>query len=116
MANRAGFNPDDKISKTSKSYEAALAGLMSGVITRSIVQPMDVFKIRYQLQIESKSSAKYQNLRQSFGSILKEEGVAAFWKGGIYKPRGQRLKLAKNGPKSTMKLTEINRKFAKKIT
>ena len=70
MANRAGFNPDDKISKTSKSYEAALAGLMSGVITRSIVQPMDVFKIRYQLQIESKSSAKYQNLKQSFGSIL----------------------------------------------
>lgn len=44
MANRAGYNPDDKVSKSSKGYNAAVAGLMSGVITRSIVQPLDVFK------------------------------------------------------------------------
>lgn len=81
MANRVGYNPNDKVSKTSKSFDAAIAGLMSGVITRSIVQPLDVFKIRYQLQIEAKSDAKYQSIRQAFSSILREEGISAFWKG-----------------------------------
>ena len=81
MANRAGYNPDDKVSKSSKSYNAAMAGLMSGVVTRSIVQPLDVFKIRYQLQIESKKAGKYQGIRQTFVMMLKEEGISAFWKG-----------------------------------
>lgn len=81
MANRAGFNPDDKVSKVSKSYDAAIAGLMSGVLTRSVVQPLDVFKIRYQLQIEAKASAKYTNMRQTLMLMLKEEGISAFWKG-----------------------------------
>ncbi len=81
MANRAGFNPDDKVSKTSKSHDAALAGFMSGVITRSVVQPLDVFKIRHQLQVEAKSLAKYQSLTGTFKTILKEEGMSAFWKG-----------------------------------
>jgi len=81
MANRAGFNPNDKVSKSSKSFDAAIAGLCSGTITRSIVQPLDVFKIRYQLQIEAKSDAKYQSIRRAFATILKEEGITAFWKG-----------------------------------
>ena len=38
-------------------------------------------KIRYQLQIEAKTDAKYQSIRRAFGTILKEEGVTAFWKG-----------------------------------
>ena len=81
MANRAGYNPNDKVSKASKSYNAAMAGFMCGIVTRSIVQPLDVFKIRYQLQTEAKSSAKYQSMRQAFKTVLKEEGMAAFWKG-----------------------------------
>jgi len=81
MANRAGYNPSDKVSKSSKGFDAAISGLLSGTITRSIVQPLDVFKIRYQLQIEAKTDAKYQSIRRAFGTILKEEGVTAFWKG-----------------------------------
>ena len=80
-ANRAGYNPNDKVSKSSKSYDAAIAGLLCGVTTRSIVQPLDVFKIRYQLQVEAKKDAKYQSIRQAFKAILKEEGLTAFWKG-----------------------------------
>ena len=75
------LNPSDKVSKSSKGFDAAISGLFSGVITRSIVQPLDVFKIRYQLQIETKSDAKYQSIRRAFGTILKEEGITAFWKG-----------------------------------
>ena len=81
MANRAGYNPNDKVSKSSKSYDAAIAGLLCGVTTRSLVQPLDVFKIRYQLQVEAAKDAKYQSIRQAFKSILKEEGLTAFWKG-----------------------------------
>lgn len=83
MANRAGYNPDDKVSRQSKGPDAALAGLLSGVMTRGIVQPLDVFKIRFQLQIESHSSskAKYHGLRHTFVTMLKEEGVVSFWKG-----------------------------------
>ena len=83
MANRAGYNPDDKVSKSSKGYDVAIAGLLSGVITRSIVQPLDVFKVRYQLQIEVKNEAKYQSFRQMFKTMLKEEGISAFWKGHL---------------------------------
>ncbi len=81
MANRAGYNPDDKVSKSSKSYNAAMAGLMSGVLTRSVVQPLDVFKIRYQLQTEAQSKAKYQSIGQAVKTVLKEEGISALWKG-----------------------------------
>ena len=83
MANRAGYNPNDKISQTSKGHNAAVAGFLSGVITRSIVQPLDVFKVRYQLQIETKNDAKYRSIRQTFSTMLKEEGPAAFWKGHL---------------------------------
>ena len=54
MANRAGFNPSDKVSKSSKGFDAAIAGLLSGTLTRAIIQPLDVIKIRYQLQVETK--------------------------------------------------------------
>ena len=81
MANRAGFNPSDKVSKSSKGFDAAIAGLLTGTVTRSIIQPLDVFKIRYQLQVETRADAKYQNIRRAFVTIFKEEGIAAFWKG-----------------------------------
>jgi len=81
MANRAGFNPNDKVSKSSKGFDAAISGLLTGTITRSIIQPLDVFKIRYQLQVETRADAKYQNIRRAFVTIFKEEGIAAFWKG-----------------------------------
>ena len=41
------------------------------------------FAVRYQLQIESKNEAKYQSIRQSLRTLLKEEGVTALWKGHL---------------------------------
>uniref|UniRef100_A0A1B6JTJ0 Mitochondrial thiamine pyrophosphate carrier n=1 Tax=Homalodisca liturata TaxID=320908 RepID=A0A1B6JTJ0_9HEMI len=64
-----------------------VAGGVSGVLTRFICQPLDVIKIRFQLQVEpiSKRSmgSKYQSMSQALPLIIKEEGVKAFWKGHV---------------------------------
>lgn len=53
-------------------------------MTRAIIQPLDVLKIRFQLQEEplgGKVPGKYNGIMQSIKLILTEETFAAFWKG-----------------------------------
>lgn len=61
----------------------ALAGALTGTATRAICQPLDVLKIRLQLQSEDSSRAKYKSIRHALCCILKEEGVFAYWKGHV---------------------------------
>ncbi|RWS32007.1 mitochondrial thiamine pyrophosphate carrier-like protein [Leptotrombidium deliense] len=65
----------------------AIAGATSGFITRVATQPLDVLKIRFQLQIEPLSSncksSKYTGINQAWKCIIKEEGITALWKGLI---------------------------------
>ncbi|KAM8825481.1 mitochondrial thiamine pyrophosphate carrier isoform 2-T4 [Synchiropus picturatus] len=67
--------------------EAALAGSAAGMVTRALISPFDVIKIRFQLQIEHLSSlrpeGKYWGLFQAGRCIYTEEGLSAFWKGHI---------------------------------
>lgn len=81
-----GYDPRAKDAALS-SEEAALAGSAAGMVTRALVSPFDVIKIRFQLQIESLSSlkpeGKYTGLFQACRCIYAEEGVPAFWKGHI---------------------------------
>lgn len=67
--------------------EVVFAGATSGFITRATCQPLDVLKIRFQLQVEPVSDdspvSKYRSIRQAIGLILKEEGVTALWKGHV---------------------------------
>lgn len=49
-----GFDPGRK-EKSVSSLQCGLCGAVSGVITRVVVQPLDVLKIRFQLQIEPTS-------------------------------------------------------------
>ncbi|KAL7883432.1 hypothetical protein SRHO_G00010900 [Serrasalmus rhombeus] len=78
-----GYDPNLALSPE----EAALAGSLAGAVTRAIISPLDVVKIRFQLQIERVSSrkpqGKYSSLLQASRCILTEEGLAAFWKGHI---------------------------------
>lgn len=66
--------------------QSAVAGGASGAITRAIAQPLDVLKIRFQLQLEPikhGSNSKYNSVVQAVSSIVKEEGVFALWSGHI---------------------------------
>ncbi|XP_054715255.1 mitochondrial thiamine pyrophosphate carrier-like [Uloborus diversus] len=62
-----------------------LAGAVSGFATRTLFQPLDVIKIRFQLQIEpidgQSGCSKYKGLSHAFKCILREEGAQALWKG-----------------------------------
>lgn len=67
--------------------ESALAGGVSGAITRLVLHPLDVIKTRFQLQVEPISHkyefSKYQSFPQTVKTIFQEESVSAFWKGHI---------------------------------
>ncbi|KAM6164120.1 mitochondrial thiamine pyrophosphate carrier [Rhynchocyon petersi] len=81
-----GYDPRTGCRNVSK-LEVAVAGSVSGLATRALISPLDVIKIRFQLQIErlhrSDPRAKYHGILQAGRQILQEEGLAAFWKGHI---------------------------------
>ncbi|KAM9002293.1 mitochondrial thiamine pyrophosphate carrier [Sarcophilus harrisii] len=81
-----GYDPKPNRKKNSK-VDVAVAGSASGLVTRALISPLDVIKIRFQLQVEHLSSsdphAKYYGIIQAARQILKEEGLTAFWKGHI---------------------------------
>ncbi|KAI5644101.1 mitochondrial carrier protein domain-containing protein [Phthorimaea operculella] len=65
-------------------YQAAFAGGAAGAFTRAVAQPLDVLKIRFQLQLEPIGrGSKYSSITQAISTIIKEEGVAALWSGHV---------------------------------
>ncbi|KAL5107149.1 Mitochondrial thiamine pyrophosphate carrier [Taenia crassiceps] len=64
----------------------AIAGSLSGFSVRALTQPLDVIKIRFQLQVEGisyQNGGYYQGMSQALWRIIEEEGVCALWKGHL---------------------------------
>ncbi|GFO04237.1 mitochondrial thiamine pyrophosphate carrier-like [Plakobranchus ocellatus] len=77
-----GYDPQDKVHLS--STEHAFAGAFSGAISRTCIQPLDVLKIRFQLQVEPlkrTAGPKYYGIFQACRRIVGEEGLRALWKG-----------------------------------
>ncbi|KAH8346358.1 hypothetical protein KR084_007253, partial [Drosophila pseudotakahashii] len=62
----------------------ALCGGLAGAVTRTITQPLDVLKIRFQMQVEpvtDHSGSKYRGVIHAFKSIYAEEGMRGMFRG-----------------------------------
>eukprot|EP00050_Salpingoeca_kvevrii_P022452 m.126637 g.126637 ORF g.126637 m.126637 type:complete len:310 (+) comp9710_c1_seq3:62-991(+) len=71
---------------SSESWRASAAGALAGFLTRGVAAPLDVIKIRFQLQIEPvshASGAKYRSLLHCIATILREESLSGLWKGHV---------------------------------
>ncbi|KAI9313215.1 mitochondrial carrier domain-containing protein [Dichotomocladium elegans] len=68
-------------------YEAAFCGATAGVVTRFITAPLDVVKIRMQLQSHTSQTpsdpGKYSRMIPALKTILREEGVRGLYKGNL---------------------------------
>ncbi|KAF5175514.1 Mitochondrial thiamine diphosphate carrier [Thalictrum thalictroides] len=72
----------------------AVAGAIAGGISRTVTSPLDVIKIRFQVQLEPTSSwpllhrdlyrpSKYTGIVQATKDIFREEGLRGFWRGNV---------------------------------
>lgn len=72
----------------------ATAGAVSGGISRTVTSPLDVIKIRFQVQLEPTNqwaslrnfvhgTSKYTGMLQATKDILREEGLKGFWRGNV---------------------------------
>ncbi|XP_075033951.1 mitochondrial thiamine pyrophosphate carrier [Mixophyes fleayi] len=81
-----GYDPGSRECRLSVT-EVATAGSLSGLVTRAVISPLDVIKIRFQLQIEGVDGhgiqGKYRGVLQAARLILEEEGWHGLWKGHI---------------------------------
>lgn len=72
----------------------SVAGAISGAISRTVTSPLDVIKIRFQVQLEPTTSwvslqrglnkqSKYTGILQATKDIFREEGLRGFWRGNV---------------------------------
>uniref|UniRef100_A0A7C9CPI4 Uncharacterized protein n=1 Tax=Opuntia streptacantha TaxID=393608 RepID=A0A7C9CPI4_OPUST len=77
-----------------RAFIDATAGAISGAISRTLTSPLDVIKIRFQVQLEPTTSwallhknlhapSKYNGMIQAAKEIFREEGLAGFWRGNV---------------------------------
>jgi len=59
-----------------------IAGSVAACVTRFCIAPLDVIKIRFQIQ-ETSHCPHYSSLLQAVKKIMTEEGWRAFWKGNL---------------------------------
>lgn len=58
-----------------------IAGSLAGLVARAISAPLDVVKIRFQLQ--SLTAPRYISILDAFRTIYRDEGIFSLWKGNL---------------------------------
>ena len=80
------LNNNNKNNKNNSSTNAIVAGAVAGAVARIFVAPLDVIKIRLQIQKENYSltNAKYKGAVSAMATIAREEGIRkGFWAGTL---------------------------------
>ncbi|XP_042518373.1 mitochondrial thiamine diphosphate carrier 2-like [Macadamia integrifolia] len=81
-------------SQLKRAFIDASAGAIAGGISRTVTSPLDVIKIRFQVQLEPTTSwalvrrdlygtSKYTGISQAAKDIFREEGLQGFWRGNV---------------------------------
>uniref|UniRef100_A0A453GGI4 Mitochondrial thiamine pyrophosphate carrier 1 n=2 Tax=Triticinae TaxID=1648030 RepID=A0A453GGI4_AEGTS len=94
VAMGAGAGAAEEPSQTRRALVDTAAGAISGGISRTVTSPLDVIKIRFQVQLEPTAKwgvlrrdvygpSKYTGLMQATKDILREEGLPGFWRGNV---------------------------------
>lgn len=60
-----------------------ICGALAGSSSRLIVAPLDVLKIRFQVQSETRGLYQYSNMIVALRTIVSREGIGALWKGNV---------------------------------
>lgn len=60
-----------------------VCGALAGSSARMMVAPLDVIKIRFQVQSETRGLYRYPSVYSAIRSIWAQEGMRAFWKGNV---------------------------------
>ncbi|KAL1320936.1 hypothetical protein HN51_065651 [Arachis hypogaea] len=85
---------EEEPSQLKRALIDSSAGAISGAISRTVTSPLDVIKIRFQVQLEPTSSwallrkeisapSKYTGMLQASKDIFREEGIRGFWRGNV---------------------------------
>ncbi|PXF43620.1 Mitochondrial thiamine pyrophosphate carrier [Gracilariopsis chorda] len=72
-----------KSSQTLSPARDLLCGAVAGTTARLFVAPLDMLKIRFQVQSETKGLYQYRYITSALRSIVSTEGVRALWKGNV---------------------------------
>jgi solute carrier family 25 (mitochondrial thiamine pyrophosphate transporter), member 19 len=77
------MTPDDATAQRRERPPAvtAIAGGLAGLISRFVIAPLDVIKIR--LQLQSRRGTTYRSALHAGKTIVAQEGFTALWKGNI---------------------------------
>ena len=66
--------------KEEKTVDNILAGAFAGFIARLLTAPLDLLKVRAQLQFHEKDNL---SVIKSLRKIVKDEGILSLWKGNV---------------------------------
>ncbi len=67
----------------SKSLEGVICGAVAGFTCRMVIAPLDVLKIRFQVQRETGGMYMYRSMAGAVKTIVQSEGYRALWKGNV---------------------------------
>ncbi|CAG8693529.1 3741_t:CDS:2, partial [Scutellospora calospora] len=95
---RTSMNDQTVVSNQLSPIETSICGAVAGAVSRLVASPLDVVKIRLQLQtgistfgLTSKQQVsqskiigrKYNGMLHAISMIIREEGIRGLWKGNL---------------------------------